>query len=204
MGWMDVPKLWDEAGSPRSGARLRQMVARFSTMRSGLLRLQSLSGGNFGNLASLSRQFAASANQRAAACYQLQVTQRPDNIKIERTYLNPKYTLSEQATNARTGEGLLKVFELTHSGDGPSFIGRWDGGSRDPGKTERYDLDIDIYGVADEEKLRFKYGQGGYSGHHTKKVDSNKGHKYQVSLCTSDEKIFEGTVCFNLLRKIEF
>ena len=126
------------------------------------------------------------------------------NIERDVTYLNPKYTLSKQTANVMTGNGLLKVFELNSSQGGPSFIGRWDGGSRDPGKTERYDLDIDIYGVADEEKLRFKYEQGGYSGHHTKKVDSDKGHKYQVSLCTPDEKIFEGTVCFNLLRKIEF
>jgi hypothetical protein len=126
------------------------------------------------------------------------------NIEIDVTYLHPKYSLSKQTANVRSGEGLLKVFELNPAGDGPSFIGRWDGGSRDPGKTERYDLDIDIYRVADEEKLRFKYGQGGYSGHQTKKVDSGKGHKYRVSLCTPDEKIFEGTVCFNLLRKIEF
>jgi len=26
-------------------------------------------------------------------------------------------------------------------------------------KTERYDLDIDIYGVSDEEQLRFKKGE---------------------------------------------
>jgi hypothetical protein len=126
------------------------------------------------------------------------------NIEINRTYLNPKYTLSKETANVRTGEGLLKVFKLNPSGDGPSFVGRWDGGSRDPGKKERYDLDIDIYGVSDEEKLRFKKREGGYSGHHTSKVESDRGHKYQVSLCTPDEKIFEGTVCFNLLRKIEF
>lgn len=126
------------------------------------------------------------------------------NIEIDVTYLNPKYTPPKQTANVRTGEGLLKVFELNPSGDGPSFVGRWDGGSRDPGKTERYDLDIDIYGVSDEEQLRFKKGERGYSGHHTTKVESERGHKYQVSLCTPDEKIFEGTVCFNLLRKIEF
>src|SRR6266481_5185190 len=127
------------------------------------------------------------------------------NIERDITYLNPKYTLSKQTANVRTGNGLLKVFELNPSGSGPSFIGRWDGGSRDPGKTERYDLDIDIYGVSDEEKRRFENGEGGYSGHHTtSKVESNIGHAYQVSLRTPDEKIFEGTVYFNLLRKQGF
>jgi hypothetical protein len=51
------------------------------------------------------------------------------NIEIDVTYLNPKYTLSKQTANVRTREGLLKVFELNPSGDGPSFVGRWDGGS---------------------------------------------------------------------------
>jgi hypothetical protein len=126
------------------------------------------------------------------------------NIEIDVTYLHPKYSLSKQTANVRSGEGLLKVFELNPAGDGPSFIGRWDGGSRDPSKKERYDLDIDIYRVCDEEKVRFKKGERGYSGHHTTKVESNRGHKYQVFLRIPDEKIFEGTICFNLLRKIEF
>jgi hypothetical protein len=83
------------------------------------------------------------------------------NIEIDVTYLNPKYTLSKQTANVMTGNGLLKVFELNPSGSGPSFIGRWDGGSRDPGKTERYDLDIDIYGVSPQEKCHFKKGERG-------------------------------------------
>jgi hypothetical protein len=126
------------------------------------------------------------------------------NVEIRAIYLNPKYTLSKQTANVMTGNGLLKVFELNPSRGGPSFIGRWDGGSRDPGKTERYDLDIDIYRVSDEEKRRFKEGEGGYSGHHTIKMATDRGHKYQVSLCIPDEKIFEGSVCFNLLRKLGF
>ena len=124
------------------------------------------------------------------------------NIERDVTYLNQKYTLSKQTANVMTGNGLLKVFELNPSEGGPSFIGRWDGGSRDPGKTERYDLDIDIYRVSREEKRRFNKGEPGYSGHHTTRVESERGYKYQVSLCTPDEKIFEGTVCFNLHRKI--
>ena len=80
------------------------------------------------------------------------------NIEIDVTYLNPRYALSKQRVNVMTANGRLDVFELNPSGGGPSFIGRWDGGSRDPGKTERHDLDIDIYRVSDEEKLRFKRG----------------------------------------------
>ena len=124
------------------------------------------------------------------------------NIEIDVTYLNPRYALSKQRVNVMTANGRLDVFELNPSEGGPSFIGRWDGGSRDPGKTERHDLDIDIYRVSRGQQRRFKKGERGYSGHHTTKVQSNRGRKYQVSLCTPDEKIFEGTVCFNLLRKV--
>ena len=78
------------------------------------------------------------------------------NIERDITYLNPKYTLSKQTANVMTGNGLLKVFELNSSQGGPSFTGRWDGGSRDPGKTERYDLDIAYEAV---KKLLGKYGR---------------------------------------------
>jgi hypothetical protein len=123
------------------------------------------------------------------------------NIEIDVTYLNPKYQFSERTVNVMSGNGLLKVFELNPLEDGPYFIGRWDGGSRDPGKTERHDLDIDIYRVSREEKRRFKKGEREYSGHHTTRAESDRGYKYQVSLRTLDEKIFEGSVCFNLHRK---
>jgi hypothetical protein len=127
------------------------------------------------------------------------------NLEICTTWLNPKYTLSEQATTVISSTGLLKIFELNPSGGRPSFTARWDGGSRDEGRIEKYDLDIDIGGVSDEEQRRFQNGQGGYSGHHTINVESNdKGHAYQVSLRTPDEMIFEGTAYLNLLRKQGF
>ena len=78
------------------------------------------------------------------------------------------------------------------------------GGSRDEGKKEKYDLDIDIARVAEEERTRVKNGQGGYCGHRTMNVPSDTGHVYQVFLRTPSEMIFEGSVCFSLLRKQGF
>jgi len=122
------------------------------------------------------------------------------NVEIHPTYRNPNYTLSYRATNEISSHGRLNVFEINPSGKGPSFAARWDGGSRDAGKPERNDLDIDIYGVSDEEKRRFKNGDG-YSGHRNV---ASTGHTYHVDLRTPDERIFEGTVSFNLLRKQGF
>lgn len=124
------------------------------------------------------------------------------NIEIRETYLNPKYTLGKHASHAISRTGLLKVFELMPSQDGPLFVGRWDGGSRGSGKQERFDLDVDIQGVSKGAKRRFKKGEEGYAGHHTTKIDSDRGWKYEVCIRTPEGLIFEGTVCFNLHRKV--
>ena len=78
------------------------------------------------------------------------------NIEIHEIYRDPMYSVSKETSNVISGTGLLKVFELKLSHGGPSFVGRWDGGSRDAGKKERYDLDIDIEGVSDQEQRRFE------------------------------------------------
>ncbi len=124
-------------------------------------------------------------------------------IEIDAGYcLNPRYRLLKQAATVRGDMGRLDVFEINPLGDGPSFKARWDGGSRNPCKKERNDLDIDIYGISDEEKYRFERNEGGYFGHRT--APNGAGRVYQVSLRTPHEVIFEGTVRFNLLRKMEF
>jgi hypothetical protein len=124
------------------------------------------------------------------------------NIEIRETYLNPKYSLSRNVSNVISRTGLLKIFEIKPAQNGPSFVGRWDGESRDRGKQERLDLDIDIEEVPPEEKRRFEKSDGGYTGHHTIRIDSDRGWKYQVSIRTPEGLIFEGTVCFNLHRKV--
>jgi len=124
------------------------------------------------------------------------------NIEIRETYLNPKYTLSKAVSTVISRTGLLKIFELTPSQNRALFVGRWDGGSRDEGKQERFDLDFDIEGVSAEEKRRFEKGEGDYAGHHTTRIDSDRGWKYQVCIRTPEGLIFEGTLCFNLHRKV--
>jgi hypothetical protein len=126
------------------------------------------------------------------------------NVEIDVAYLNAYYAVSKQSTNEISSTGRLGVFEIASSKGGPSFLARWDGGSRGEGKKEKYDLDIDIEGVPAEERIRFKNGRGGYSGHHTTKVASDAGHAYQVFLRTPAERIFEGSVRFSLHRKLRF
>ncbi len=126
------------------------------------------------------------------------------NIEIRQTYLNPKYTVLQQTVNTIGSTGWLEVFQLLPSDVGPSFSGRWDGGSREKGKEERNALDIDILGVSAKEVSLFRNGRSGFSGHHPVKLESDRGHVYQVSIRIPSEKVFEGTVCFNVLRKMGF
>ena len=51
---------------------------------------------------------------------------------------------------------------------------------------------------------RFENGKDGYSGHHTEKVVSDKGHAFEISIGTPHGKVFEGVGCFNLHRTMGF
>jgi hypothetical protein len=121
------------------------------------------------------------------------------NIKIRRSYLNPKYHLKRQTANVITPTGLLKVFELTSLTTGPSFTGRY---YRDSKQTAP-ELKIDIDRVSPGEKQRFKRGRGGYAGHHAEKVLNSPDRKYRVCIRTPNELIFKGTILFNLHFKME-
>jgi hypothetical protein len=78
------------------------------------------------------------------------------NVKIRRSYLNPKYHLKKQAGHVITPTGLLKVFELTPFKRVPSFVGRY---YRDK-KRGSPELKIDISGISNGEKHRFRHGRG--------------------------------------------
>jgi hypothetical protein len=129
-----------------------------------------------------------------------------NNLTIDVRCLNPNYSLLKQDSAALGATGRLDLFELRpQSGGGPSFFGRWDGGSRDQGKVERDDLDIDISGVSRAEQHRFESGKNGYAGHHSSRIPSTTGRAYEVSIRTrTDNMIFDGTVSFGVHRKMEF
>jgi hypothetical protein len=123
------------------------------------------------------------------------------NINVQQRYLNTDYNLVEESGKLGL-TGHLAVFRLEPKKPGlPSFAARWDGGNRSTGR-ERTDLDIDIYGVPDEEVKKFRAMKDGYSGHHTNSI-SNDSHTYDVSIKTPSVPVFDGTVSFRLLRKME-
>lgn len=126
------------------------------------------------------------------------------NLVITEQHRSPDYCCETgPCTLAETGE--LVLFRILPISDEalPSFRARWDGGSREPGKQERFELDIDIVGVSKAEKRKFEKGLDGYSGHHAKKIAADR-HLYEARIATPRGRIFEATVSFSLARKMGF
>ena len=84
---------------------------------------------------------------------------KASNIKMSVIYLDPKYTISAPTVMEIRPRGPLVLFEINPSGEGPSFKARWDGGSRDEGKEEKCELDIDYL---KQISMPFELLPGGY------------------------------------------
>jgi len=123
------------------------------------------------------------------------------DLDVQRRHLDPDYEF-EMGDGTLGPTGHLIVFTLKPIRSGlPAFTARWDGGVREGGK-ERFDLDVDIDGVSESERRRFRNGKEGYAGHHAVKVQSATGHAYDVTINTPRGTIFEAAVSFTLHRKL--
>lgn len=127
---------------------------------------------------------------------------RTVNVKID-AYINPKYApLPGQITFQILPNDLLKVFELRPLGVGPAFIGRWSD------QDERLKIDLDPRHLLNPQHRKaeikaFKRGEKGYSpATHWPVKKSVNEWLYEVSIYTATEKIFDGTVYFNLHRQV--
>jgi hypothetical protein len=104
------------------------------------------------------------------------------DIEADIRYLHTDYEYANgDGSLSDANDDRVLVFHLTPKLTNlPSFVGRWDGGNRSVPTKIRYDLDVDIRGVSDEEVRQFKSGKKGYDGHHTEQVGSE--NKYKVRL----------------------
>jgi hypothetical protein len=109
----------------------------------------------------------------------------------------------QQGDGSLTPTGHLVIFRLERiSGEPLSFVARWDGGSREPGKS-KFELDIDMCSKEKDEVKKFIGGQAGYSGHHAiKKTDVSNCHCYEVLIKTPNDVVFEATVSFTVHRQL--
>jgi hypothetical protein len=137
-----------------------------------------------------------------------QRVQQPDgkvfharDLEIEVRHQDRRYTCNH-GDGQLTPTGQLVVFVLTPDCTTlPSFVARWDGGKRGPGNQERFDLDIDMLGKADDV-WKFRKCRGGYCGHHTNRIFSTKGWGYDLLVKIPSGVIFDATCRFTLHRRV--
>ncbi len=101
---------------------------------------------------------------------------------------DPAYEISYGPRTPQTGTGFKKVFELTCPGQ-PTFIARWEQDVADFDKEGR--LDIDIRGVSNAARTRFKNSERGSSGHQTTSLGSGR---YRLDIVYKGQNIFSGVV----------
>ena len=127
--------------------------------------------------------------RRAARC---------DKVHIEPVYdyyCDREYKLKLYKTAKIKPNNLLIVGEMKPQKRSlPGFWFRWD---------ERANaLDVDILGVPDSIKDLFKKGEGGYGGHHTNKVISDK-RIYEADIRIPQTHVFHGFLGFHPFREVK-
>jgi len=84
------------------------------------------------------------------------------NLEVNTTVIHQDYR-SEPRDGILSETGKLEILKLVpKSGDGPSFIARWD--------QRPQQLDIDMHGASPSAVKKFKKDRGGYKGHHTSRT----------------------------------
>ena len=120
---------------------------------------------------------------------------KTNEVKVKQDYIDAKYELSHYPRNEITPTGLLTVGELKPKDNIlPRFLFRWD---------EKGDnLDVDINNVSRDKKRKFEHGQGGYGGHHPKRIPDEKNKIFGVDIKIPDFQVFKGKISFGLHREL--
>ena len=121
---------------------------------------------------------------------------KTNEVKVNIDYIDARYELFIYPRNKITPTGLLTVGELkTKDKPLPEFLFRWD---------EKDDnLDVDINNVSRDKKRKFEHGQGGYGGHHPKRIPDEKNKIFGVDIKIPDFQVFKGKISFGLHRELK-
>lgn len=112
------------------------------------------------------------------------------NLRVTRTFIHKDYK-AEPCDGVLSDTGKLEVLKVfLKSGDGPSFIARWD--------QRPEHLDIDMDGAPNSAIRKFKANKGGYTGHHTTRPSDPDTRLFDIKIQTPMGMIFDGTVSFSL------
>jgi hypothetical protein len=111
------------------------------------------------------------------------------NLEVNPTVIHPDYK-SEPCDGILSETGKLEILKIVpNSGDGPSFVARWDQGPQQ--------FDIDMHGASPSAVRKFKSNKDGYSGHHTSRTADPDKRIFDIKIQTPAGMIFDGTVTFS-------
>ncbi len=105
-------------------------------------------------------------------------------ITITTSHIDPGYDLRHTENVDATGTGHILLFKLAPLKPGlPRFSGRWDDAAQS--------VDVDLDGPR-HQRLAFKWGVAGYSGHHTTRPGPVP--KYVVDIIIPGSHVFQGEI----------
>jgi hypothetical protein len=118
------------------------------------------------------------------------IVSEASNVQYNLTCRDPEYKIEICDGKLDMENGFLPIAKIVPiSGSGPSFVARWD--------QRAEELDIDMQGSPEDEIGMFKRSEGGYSGHHTRRIPGENKHVFQVNVSIPNRTIFEGSISFS-------
>lgn len=118
-------------------------------------------------------------------------------VSVEEHYhLDENYDLELYPGSEITSGGLLIIAKLKPKPEKsslPEFWFRWD--------EKGDELNVDIHGVADTIKDRFRKGEKGYKGHHPKRKSPEK-RTCEIDIWVPEINVFHGCISLALKREV--
>jgi hypothetical protein len=116
--------------------------------------------------------------------------------EVRLNFLHSGYRI-EDGSCKWVGTGPLEILKIICTDDERLFFrGRWDRCKENPAKDA---LDFDLFLPDGTKSEDFKYGRGGWSGHHTTPLERHHDTRtFEIKIKSPDGLICDGTASFTL------
>lgn len=120
---------------------------------------------------------------------------KTNEVTVKADLIDARYKSSIYSNKKITDTGRLIIGELKPQDETlPGFLFRWDE------KDDRFD--VDITNVSKNKKRKFEHGEGGYRGHHRRRIHDEENRTFEVDIKIPDFQVFKGKIGFGLHREL--
>jgi hypothetical protein len=114
---------------------------------------------------------------------------KTNEVTVKADLIDARYKSSIYSNKKITDTGRLIIGELKPQDETlPGFLFRWDE------KDDRFD--VDITNVSKNKKRKFEHGEGGYRGHHPRRIHDEENRTFEVDIKIPDFQVFKGKISF--------